>query len=391
MNVLFVTYDFPYPTNSGGKSRAFHLLKFTAGKANIFLYSFVRDDYNPEYNQEITSLGVKDIKVFKRKKLSSLLNFPKTVIQNRSIFQTLYNEKKVLEDLIDIIRKEHIDVVHFESTYTGFFIGHQLKKHHVKLILGTENIEYQLYLEYAKSLKKLYLRPFVYFQATRLKKEELAMVGNADAVTTITQNEADTLKSLTGKNCYIIANGVDPEAFVFNKRQKMTNNILFVGNFSYFPNVDAVNFFYNNVFHKLDKKITFTIVGKKSSQKFKFDDKRIVKKEFVEDIRDEYNSSDILVFPIRIGGGTNFKVLEAMSTGVPVVAIPQRLSGLNAVPGEHFLPADSAYDFCQQIERLYQDENLRNKITKNARQLVETQYAWKAIGDKLIDVWKKTL
>lgn len=391
MNVLFVTYDFPYPTNSGGKSRAYHLLKYTARKADIFLYSFVRDDYNPDYNQEIINLGIKDIKVFKRKKLSLLSNFSKTILHNHSIFHTLYNEKKVLDDLVDIIKKENIDVVHFESTYTGFFITEELKKHNVKLVLGTENIEYQLYFDYAKTLKKFYLKPFVLYQAGRLKKEELLMVKNADKVTAVTHNEAEVLKNLTGRECDVIANGVDPEEFVFHKRNNMANNILFVGNFSYFPNVDAVNFFYNSVFHKLDKKITFTIIGKKCNEKFKFADPRIIKKEFVEDIREAYNAADILVFPIRIGGGTNFKVLEAMSSGVPVVAISSRLSGLNAIAGKHFLAADSAAEFCYQIELLYKDKSLRDDITKNARRLVEAQYAWRGIGENLLNVWKKAI
>jgi glycosyltransferase involved in cell wall biosynthesis len=337
------------------------------------------------------NLGVTDIKIFKRKKLSSLSNFSNTILHNSSIFKTLYNEKKVFDDLVDIIRQEHIDVVHFESAYTGFFIGEELKKYRVKQVLGTENIEYQLYLDYAKKLKKSYLKPFVLYQAGRLKKEELSMVKDADRVTTVTSLEAQTLKNITGREYDVVANGVDPDEFTFNKRKSMTNNILFVGNFSYFPNVDAVNFFYENVFHKLDKKITFTIVGKKCTEKFRFDDPRIIKKEFVEDIRDEYNAADILVFPIRIGGGTNFKVLEAMSSGVPVVAVSARLSGLNAVAGKHFLAAENSSEFCQQIELLYKDKGIREEIIKNARKLVETQYAWAGIGDNLLKVWKKAL
>ena len=76
MKVLFITYDFPYPTTSGGKNRAYHLLKYTAKKADVFLYSYVREDYNPDSNNEILSLGVKGIRVVKRKKLSSISNLP---------------------------------------------------------------------------------------------------------------------------------------------------------------------------------------------------------------------------------------------------------------------------------------------------------------------------
>lgn len=391
MNVLFVTYDFPYPTNSGGKNRAYHLLKHTAKRDNIFLYSYVRDDYNPENNGEILSLGVKLIRVFRRRKLSSFLNIPKTVLSNSSIFKTLYYEDKVFTELVELIKTKKIDVVHFESSYTGFFIEKKLRRYNVKVVLGTENIEFKLYQDYAKNLKKIYLRPFVSYQAKRLEKEELSMVKKADAVTTITKSESDLLERLTGKRCNIVANGIEPKTYTFSPRLKPARNILFVGNFMYFPNVDAVNFFHEHVFPKLPLDVTLTIIGKKCDEKFKFKDKRIITKDFVEDIIPEYRNADMLVFPIRIGGGTNFKVLEAMALGVPIVAQPERLEGLEAVAGEHFLEARTGEEYARQIELLYSDEDLRKKLTGKARKLIEEKYAWDAIGNTLHSVWQGLL
>lgn len=388
MNVLFVTYDFPYPTNSGGKNRAYHLLKYTAKRTNVFLYSFVRRDYNPEHNNEILSLGVKDIKVFKRRKLASLSNIPKTILSNQSIFKTLYFDNKVLKDIQEYIKREKIDVIHFESSYTGYYIGPELKRSGVKTVLGTENIEFKLYSDYAKKHKKIFLRPFIKYQAEKLKSEELYMVKNADKVITITQSEADIIKELTDVKSYIVANGIEPKTYSFKFDDKIKRNILFVGNFSYFPNIDAINFFYNEVFRKLADNITLTIIGNKCSEKFKFDDKRVIIKDFVEDIISEYRKADLLVFPIRIGGGTNFKVLEAMSLGIPIVAQPERLSGLSAIEGEHFLRALNANDYIEQIDKLYSDSKLRKRLAVSARTLIDKYYAWEAIGRDLFKVWK---
>jgi glycosyltransferase involved in cell wall biosynthesis len=391
MKVLFITYDFPYPTTSGGKNRAYHLLKYTAKKADVFLYSYVREDYNPDSNNEILSLGVKDIRVVKRKKLSSISNLPKTIFHNSSIFKTLYKNDDAFFEIKEIIKKEHIDLVHFESTYTGFFIGPELKRLGVKQVLGTENIEFQLYYDYAKNLSKFYLKPFVYQQAGRLKEEELRMVESSDAVTTITQSEAELLESLTNKKPYIIANGIEPKIYDFKYDENIKKNILFVGNFSYFPNIDAVQFFYKNVFEKLDHDITLTIIGKRCNEKFKFNNKRIIQKDFVADLIEEYRKADILVFPIKIGGGTNFKVLEAMSLGVPIVAQPERLAGLRAIEEEHFLGASTGDEYVNQINRLYDDNVLRKNIAKNSRELIEKYYAWEGIGNELLSVWKESL
>ena len=391
MNVLFVTYDFPFPANSGGKNRAFNLLKYTSKKENIFLYSFVREDYSPDFNSQILDLGVKNIKVFKRKKLSSFSNIPLTVINNTSIFKTLYYEKSALLEIQELVKKEKIDIIHFESSYTGFLMDKSLRRLGAKLVLGTENIEYQLYFDFAKISNKFFLKPFIYLQANRLKNEELAMVRYADAVSTITGKEAEELYTLTGKECYVVGNGIDPNAFAYSYDSKIKKNILFVGNFSYFPNVDAVNFFYSSVFPKLDKDIRFTIIGKKCREKFKFDDRRVVKIDYVEDIISEYRKADVLIFPIRVGGGTNFKVLEAMSLGIPIIAHPERLEGLKAIPGEHFLPARTSIEYKEQIEFLYDNAPVRRKLSRNGRILIEQNYSWEGIAKYLLSVWNKVM
>jgi glycosyltransferase involved in cell wall biosynthesis len=164
---------------------------------------------------------------------------------------------------------------------------------------------------------------------------------------------------------------------------------LFVGNFSYFPNVDAIDFFIKEVFPKLDKKLTLTIIGKKCKEKFKFNNKRITTRDFVDDIIAEYRNADVLIFPIKIGGGTNFKVLEAMALGLPIVAQPERLAGLNAISGTHFLEARDGFEYDEQINRLYNDPKLRQSLSQNARKLVEENYSWDGIGNDLLSVWKK--
>lgn len=389
MNVLFVTYDFPYPTTSGGKNRAYHLLKHTSKKANVFLYSFVREDYDPASKEEILKLGVKKIFTTNRRKVKSLATLP-SLFKKSSVFKFLYFDDKVVEEMEEIIKNEKIGIVHYESTYTGYYID-KLKQANVRHVLGTENIEFLLYKEYASRMRTLSLKPVVVVQANMLKNEELSMVRSADKVTVITRDEVNILKDLTGVKSEIVANGIEPGEYSYSFDKKIKKNILFVGNFTYFPNVDAVNFFYENIFHQLREDVTITIVGKKCKEKFKFEDERIIKKDFVEDIISEYRNADILIFPIRIGGGTNFKVLEAMSLGVPVVAQPERLAGLGAVDGVHFLKAGSANEYADKIDLLYSDAKLREKLARNARKLIEDNFDWDHIGKDLLRVWESVL
>jgi len=390
MNVLFLTYDFPYPTNTGGKNRAFHLLKYAVKKADITLLSFVREDFNPEHIQVIKDMGISDVRVYKRKRLKDPVNIPVTLLNQSSIFKTLYFEKRILEDVLSIIKEKKIDIVHFESSYTGYYIGEALKKTGAKSVLGTENIEHTIYLDYARKSKNPVKRPLLEYQARRLQKEEHSMMRQADIATAITPSEAQYIEGVSGKKCVVVGNGVDGAlSYKFDKKTK--GNLLFVGNFSYFPNVDAMHFFYKEVFPLLPQNVTLTIVGKKGKEVLGFSDKRVIFKDFVDDIVEEYRTSDMLVFPVRIGGGTNFKVLEAMALGVPIVANPERLSGLNAVAGVHFLEASDASSYVSQINELYEDSKLREKLTQSARNLVEDNYTWEKISLSLIKAWREVL
>lgn len=382
--VLFITYDFPFPANSGGKNRAFNLIKNTSSKTEIYLFSFVRDGFKKEYIGELEKIGVKETFIYKRKKLKSFSTITQAVLSKDSIFKVLYFEKKAENQILEIVKEKKIDIVHFESSYTGFYLSFKLKDLGVVQILGTENIEHKLYFEYAKSLSNPILKPIVLMHAKRFQKEEISMMRNADFCTAVTHEELEFVKQYS--KCFVLENGIDVKEFNFSKKEEFAYNLLFVGNFTYFPNIKAIKFFHSQVFKKLDA-FWLTVVGKKGNRQG-VNDERVTFKDFVEDLKVEYNKADIFVFPVEIGGGTNFKVLEAMALGVPIVAFPQRLSGLKAEEGKHFLGASDSEQFVSQIKKLSEDKDLRSSLTRNARKLVEENFSWEIIGKKLIDIWQ---
>lgn len=385
MKVLFVTYDFPYPINSGGKNRAFNLIKQAVKENEIFLFSFTRNNFKNEYIEVLKRIGIKEVFLYKRKSLKNPSTILKALLSTKSVFKQLYFEKKAQKEIAKIIKNNTIDLVHFESSYTGFYINSGFD---VKQVLGTENIEHQLYFDYAKKIAKPFLKPLVYLHAKRFQKEEIKMIKNADICTAVTEEEADFISNYSKKKCFVLENGIDLDEFSFQKtKDNNAHNLLFVGNFTYFPNVSAIKFFYDDVFKNLDKNFKLTIIGRKSSS-LGIKDDRVKLIEFVDNIKEEYKNAGVLVFPVSVGGGTNFKILEAMATGVPVVAIADRLKGLRAQDGEHFLKADNKDEFTKQILRLTNDKKLREALAVNARKLIEDNFSWDIIGRKLLELWK---
>jgi glycosyltransferase involved in cell wall biosynthesis len=384
--ILFVTYDFPYPTNTGGKNRAYHMLKHTGSDIKKYLFSFVREDFRKEYEDEMDKIGVEIAGVKKRRKLSDPRNILGLLRQD-SIFKTLYFSNSTLSKICSIIQQREIDIVHFETLYTAFFINPQIKKLGVKQIFGTENIEFEIYEDYVKNKVPALLKPLFEFQVRSIKKEEIKLFKTADLCIAVSDKDAGEIKKYASA-CEVVRNGVDLDEFKFiEPKNKHGKRLLFIGNFTYFPNVDAINYFYKFIFKNLKNDITLTIIGKKVKALPFVDDPRIESKEFVSKIADEYEKSDIVVSPLRLGGGTNFKVLEAMAKGVPVISFPNRLEGLDYQDGENIVVVNNDLEFINKIKTMLNDLDFRKRISKEARQLVEREYSWKVIGKKLAQIW----
>lgn len=389
MNVLFFTYDFPFPTNSGGKTRAYNLLKFAKKDAEITLFSFTRRTPKKSDIEAAEQIGITDIRLFPRRRVFDPRN-ALSLFSNRSIFSSLYFDKEIFSELIRVVKAKSIDLVHFESFYAGFYMHHELQLLGVKQVFGTENIEYLLYKEYAANQKMALLRLLLREQVKKIKTEEEKFYSLSDCILTVTESEKKYVSSVSEKKIEIIANGVDVTSLRSSKkREKRT--LLFIGNFTYFPNRDAMQWFMETVFPKLPSDITLVVVGKNASRQSFLNNPRVEVEEYVEDVADVYSRGTVMVAPIRIGGGTNFKILEAMASKIPVVALTNRVQALDFKDGKELMIADSASEFTEKIIRLLDDEKLREKIAENAFAIVEKKYNWTTIGARLYNTWKSLI
>jgi len=107
----------------------------------------------------------------------------------------------------------------------------------------------------------------------------------------------------------------------------------------------------------------------------------------VPDVRPYYQQAKVSVVPLRSGGGTRIKILEAMACGRPVVSTSVGCEGLHVVDGEHLLVADTPADFAERVVTLLKDQALRERLSRKARELVESQYDWSVMGERLLRVY----
>lgn len=386
--ILFLTYDFPYPFNSGGKIRAFNMLAQSGMAKNISLFSFTRGPISNRQLQKVKELGISSIHVSERTAHSPIAKLKSVISGNDSIFYTLYYSADVEKKIIEIIEKESIDIVHAESFYTGYYLNDRIESTGVKTVFGSENIEHKLYQDYVASSVHPFIRPVYKREVQKIKREELDFVARADVTVAVSQEEADYFSSVYAKRVEIVENGIDLNFFTYeNRSKKDVTTILFVGNFKYFPNIEAVKFLYS-VYKKLPLgKYRLMVIGK-DAEKLPIPRTREIQLiEYIEDIRDAYRDADIFAFPVTLGGGTNFKILEAMATGVPVIGHPHRLNAFGVKPGTHYIPAESVDEYVTSIERIASHPQQKT-MTKSARDFVEKNYSWSTVGAKLAKVWK---
>ncbi|HET7188416.1 MAG TPA: glycosyltransferase, partial [Gemmatimonadaceae bacterium] len=99
--------------------------------------------------------------------------------------------------------------------------------------------------------------------------------------------------------------------------------------------------------------------------------------------------ASIYVCPIRVGGGTRLKVLDALAMSLPVVATATAVEGLELIEGIHYLGAETAGDFITAIERLERDQALQRRLGEAGRSLVVERYDWTRIGRQLDDAFAR--
>jgi len=169
--------------------------------------------------------------------------------------------------------------------------------------------------------------------------------------------------------------------------------VLYVGSMDYHANIDAVEVFARAAWpgiHEAAPELVFTVAGRAPSQGLRERLGRVPGVEVtgtVPDVRPYYREAAVVVVPLRVGGGTRIKILEAMAAGVPVVSTLLGAEGLLIRPGEDFLPAETGEDFRDGVLRLWRDSRLARRLTESARELVRRQYDWSITGRALREVY----
>ncbi len=182
----------------------------------------------------------------------------------------------------------------------------------------------------------------------------------------------------------VVKNGVNTQEILPVKNQQ-GQKILFMGTMSYFPNIDGVLYFVEEILPQIKKQepsMGLCIAGRQPPEEIWTLEEENAAIEVIADpteMREVAAQCQMTVVPLRIGGGTRIKILHSMAMGLPVVSTSLGSEGLEVVDGQHLLIRDDPEQFAEAVLELAGDSQLRDKLRRNARHLVEAQYDWQAI------------
>ena len=375
---------FPFPLEKGDKLRAFNQIKALSEKHQVYVFCITSKKPTSEMIQALSPY-CKEICWYQSSKMKILLNLFRVMLNGKpwqNAFFVFKKAKKKLQEFVHEIRPNHVFV-------QGVRMADYAKKIDIPKTLDYEDAFSVRMLRFAGDTKNLMYR-IVYKSAyRRLKRAETKMFDNFDYKLIISEADRTFINHPKRDEILIVRNGVDLDFFKPDSDVPKTADLLFVGNLTYPPNIQAVDFLVNKIMPKLLQKntsIKLLIAGANPPQAWqKHQSENVQILVNPKDIRDAYNATKIFVAPMMTGTGLQNKLLEAMAMKLPCITTSLANLGLQAKPNSEILIAETADEFVNQILYLQNHPDVCQQLSEQAFEFVSQSFSWKKEVEKWVN------
>jgi glycosyltransferase involved in cell wall biosynthesis len=393
MKVLFITPYLPTPPRFGGQRRLHGLMVELARHHEISNLSFVNPRDDNRESLEATRRYCKRVVVVPNRDFGAP-GVRKRLLQLRSLaarhsFEHRISCTRLMHEALNrLLAEESFDVVQVEfSNLADLDFGAGRRR--PRLCLDLHNIEYDVLRRTAEANVGKIRRAYNAINWRKIRREERRAWRRFDGcVLTSARDEALLLSEVPGVRTAVVPNGVDVDSFVPTQEVvEEPDTIVFLGAINYFPNTDGLLFFLREAWPTLKRlrpRVRLRIVGPKPPNVIaNWPDPRVRVIGYVDDVRPEMARASAIIVPLRIGGGTRLKVLEAMALGKAVVSTTLGAEGLDVTHEHDILLADDGPGLAAQLARVLSDETLSRRLGEDARKLAVDRYSWRSAAERL--------
>lgn len=404
MRLLFLTPQLPYPPQQGTALRNWGVISHLATRHEIWLLSF---DERPEDARD-------ELPEPLRRTCRSVVTMPVPARRLSDRLRTLAAStlpdmawrlwSPAFEQMLHAhLRDHHFDIVQFEGIELArYMIGAARLPHSARFVFDEHNAEYLLqkrtFEADVRNPRRWHGAAYSFVQWQRLRTFERQALRAADAVLCVSPEDAASLQRLAPSvRPTVIYNGIDVAQyakFALPTPDSSFPAIVFTGKMDFRPNVDAVLWFARRAWPAVKQahpSARLLVVGQKPSPRLDplRADPDIVLTGQVDDVRPYIAQADVYIAPLLAGGGTRFKLLEAMAMRRAIVSTSLGCEGFMVTSGRELIVADRPGEFASAVTELLRSPSRRAALGDSAYRFVSATYDWSVITPKLEQAYER--
>ncbi len=401
LNVIVLDEEIPFPLNSGKRIRSFNLFQRLARLHNITYLAYCNQDSEETSlaAREFGRIGIETIVVDRPVPKKSGFGFYGRLAGN--LFSTLpysvwtHTSQSMRTALVQQQKARPVDLLHCEWTPYAEMMRNVEGK---VVTVSAHNIESQIWQRYHETEQNPLKRAYIHHQWKKFQRYERWAFARANRTIFVSEPDAEIARlSFGATRTAIVDNGVDVSTFTPSFDGREPRRLLIMGSLDWRPNVDGINRFLESVFPKVltaQPHARLIIVGRNPESGWAHKIRQHKNVELfanVADVRPYVTQAGTLVVPLRIGGGSRLKILEAAASGLPVVSTMIGAEGLDFVPGQHFSASENIEDLVQPIVDSIREPQAAKARAKEAYKVILQNYNWDTLAERMDRIWRAEL
>lgn len=393
-----ITNAVPYPPMSGGAVRAYNLFSRIARRHEVWLAAHLRVDDDRAGVDHLRGMcaGVIVGALPRGRSLDRAAALVGHALAGRPPELAFYNSRELADGIGALARGEPFDLVLIEESHMAHYLEAIPAAGRRGSVLTFYDVVFERFARYARVERRPLARGRAWLHSAAMRRWEPRVARWFDRCIAVSDEDRALLTAASpGLRVDVVPNGVDTQALDPLPWDEAGPAVLFVGSMRYPPCEDAALYLVAEILPRLRARIPEVqawIVGADPPPRVRRlagDGVHVTGR--VEDLRPYYSRCAASVVPLRIGGGTRIKILEAMALGRPVVSTTVGCEGLRATDGRHLVVADDPDRFAEATARVLSDRALGQQLAANARGLVRSVYDWEPIAREYLRICEGVL
>ncbi|OGU61209.1 MAG: hypothetical protein A2V66_12765 [Ignavibacteria bacterium RBG_13_36_8] len=395
MRILFISPKIPIPPNDGHKISIYGVIKHLNLRGHkIDFAGYSQGLTQDEYLTELKNICMPYIVNYRAKNnlVKEVINCFDSVPYNVSKYRTIKMKRLIL----DLLMKRKYDIIHVTNIHMAWVVGVVRRVTDTPVVLRQENLEMMIMKRFYGYQRNPFIKLFTYFQYRKFVKYEPRMCKKFDSCVMMSRNEEESLLKYDSTiHTAHIPIGVETKLLSVKSTQKEKFSIVHIGNLSWYPNCDGLNWFLKEIFPEVVKQQPDTRLYIYSSRipiSLRISPhllKNITQAGYVEDIWNEIKNKSLAVIPLRIGSGIRVKILEMLAAGINILTTTIGKEGLEVESGKQILIADRKEEFVQTILNFFEEKYDSSEMVNKGKELIREKYTWGRVADEFEMLYKK--